>query len=419
MRGARRLVALLVLVPLAMIGCQFSGALDSGAGGATQGTGAILPLRGQVVSTVRMPLTTDLSAVLNSDARDEVAAEGLTLAADGILSKELPLRGRWIVIGTTIAKTDANGVFSIDFLPAGAAAVQVFKQLDDAQAEATFPASALVRQPATPPLLRIPFVYKGPIGMQPGEQPPFARKLAPKPAGLSAVQPFAAASCTECALEPPCSTGDTARACCLDTDGSLAQRCTGKLGVQPLAHPAGPLVSADDCVKARKFQFIGSTCWGFVFNDARRPCVNEGPGADCFTNHGFRNCQHVVPDELTAGFDFTEGDKTRVTPAGSDPVTIGVHSNGWDRFTLVRLTPGGAGGTLAFTPATGSAQTGTVLKLPHTDATAKRFVPDLTFTYTPPATDSGGTTVGDTIELLADTARVTLTAQLRPPPTKR
>lgn len=414
MRGARRLIALLVLVPIAMIGCQFTGALDEGPGGATEGTGAIRPLRGKLVSTARMPLTTSFAAVLNADAREEIAAEGLSLTPEGVGSRELPLRGRWVVIGNLTLKTDADGLFSLDVIPTGATTGQVFKQLDDATPESTFPTSALVREPGTPPLFRVPFVYKGPIGLNPGEQPPFV--LTPTTTlGTPANPPFAPTACAECALVPGCLTSDPSRACCLDTDGALAARCAGKLGVVP----ATTALSADECVKARLFQFIGSTAWGFVFNDPRRPCVNEGPGVDCFGNHGFRNCQSVVADDITAGWDFTEGDKTRVIPAGSGTVTIGVHNNGWDHTTLVRILPDGTGGTLTFTPASGAAQTGTTVRLSHADRVNARHVPDLTLIYTPPATDPGASKIADVIEVLGDTTRVTLTAFLRAPPTPR
>lgn len=414
MRSARRFIALLVLVPLTMIGCQFTGPLDEGPGGATEGTGAIRPLRGKLVSTARMPLTTELAAVLNADAREEIVAEGLILTIEGISSKELPLRGRWVVIGNQTLKTDANGIFSLDVVPSGATTGQVFKQLDDATPESTFPTSALVREPGTPPLFRIPFVFKGPIGLNPGEQLPF--NLTPTVfVGSAQVPPFNPAACAECALQPPCLTSDPSQPCCLDTDGALAARCAAKLGVTPASAAATP----GDCVRARLFQYIGSTSWGFVFNDPRRPCVNEGPGVDCFTNHGFRNCQNVVADDVTAGFDFTEGEKTRVIPAGSGTVTIGVHNNGWDNVTLVRLLPEGTGGTLSFTPAGGVAQTGQTVRLSHVDRNARRHVPDLTLIYTPPATDPGGGKNADVIEVLGDTTRVTLTAFLRAPPTPR
>src|SRR5581483_8338356 len=255
---------------------------------------------GRVTLTLKMPLKDEQRAYFEQHTA-ELAAEGVTLNAEGLQFATKPAAGFKVVVGDEVAMTGLDGVFRLAAQPRAGAQIRVTGT--DGFFDKTVPAQDHVAANGAPvtPIDFAVTLSNGPNGMN--DYPSSTGNLVV----IDATPPdqgFPCGSHKDCMLAK-CPPGR----CCLDYDGKCKDT---------------PLTRWD-CEPLRVQQFIGSTCQWWVTEGS---CINEGAmtlglGPGCFDNHRGRECQDI--DATFLGLQLTTKDVVTNAPP-PDPRTLAQES---------------------------------------------------------------------------------------------
>ena len=278
---------------------------------------------GQVVFTTKWTLPADVYDAVTATNQAALAALGIFLnpAEHALQTATNPLAGYWVAVGDQRVMTSTNGSFQVD-VPFGTTNGFVIRRAGDrtTPAYAIFNVNQLVPpgQAATPVL--VTFVQDGVLHMNTACACG-APSLSPPPGG------------PDCG--DPCAAVGNSRACCLDYNGLFNDGCR-----YPDDNPSS--------FASKVIRYLGSTCHTLVKAGL---CANEGnalqfingplgvplpykplTGPSCFSNHKYRNCQHVVRDDLSIA-------ASAPAVACGNNINLTIHNNSWANETEIQLGP--------------------------------------------------------------------------------
>jgi hypothetical protein len=385
-------------------------------GSASSGRGSISPsdagiprhYTGRLLREVVLELPEGFLATLSASERAAIEAESggkIDAAQNAIVHARTPYQGRYIKVGDGFVLTDKDGYFRIPDLPAGMTSVDIYRETQDANLDATFPldpAGFDVASDAAAPAyvkkdrLAVPGDMNPPDGTAPplhhhgGDSPPGAVKI---PDGCSERCDATAAAVVK-----------NQQGCCQDYDGAIGDGLPRERGDPSLV-----------CRGKAVRNFLGSTCERWSDSQIGTACQNESAyqckfrltsrecsaenkptckkatdctaGTTCFggqclypacyLNHKWRNCQNMDPKELgLAPYPQT-------TVAGGGKVTITLINNTEANETRI-LGLNGSNGTLTLATPGPGLNPGPALYVTHYNTSQLKHYELVKLTYTAP-----------------------------------
>jgi hypothetical protein len=217
---------------------------------------------------------------------------------------------------------DDKGVVNTPTLPAVTKNLELFVQAGDVRPYAVLPSVEFVPADRKPKPTVLKLIQKLPASMNPGSEGAMlhehlrrleeweaklkslectnvsSHEACLRPAAIqSSGNPIFGLIPDRCRQRPPCAPGANDKPCCVDYNGPVGD---GK----PINRNNG-----NDCFAIGYKFFEWSTC--FIWTVAG-PCANESaypwnnqdlqnPAPDCWSNHKYRNCQNLDPNDFHLG----------------------------------------------------------------------------------------------------------------------
>lgn len=313
--------------------------------------------------------------------------DGLEIDALELRSRPLPLSGKYLEVDGARYMLDREGYVTLP-RPRSLAAIKVLWQLTDIEEFGVIAALNVAPVGQEPPETSLTVTYRPPGDMNAGP-------------GGGGWEAGAGGACTlpmavdGCPLRDPC-TGGNDVPCCLDYEGPAGDG-------QPrwrFTNPNFPMCPVDLTCKSRAYRnFVGSTCYDWVFNRRGRPCAPEtiGSGPGCWFRHKYRNCQNMDENE------FTLQASPAVVKFG-DEVRLTIVNNTAANSTTLRIEPAAGKGDLQLPPGAPPVtlvRDGGGWRLDHWDDGQQQHFEGVQLRYVTPQKDSTGKCVA-TYKIIAE-----------------